>query len=247
MVHGGRRATRRGVLGVAACAMLGAVTAVAVAWGLTYFSTVDWAEQRTVFARHDDAVWAADQWSGPGARTTKWHAVARPQAGFDADEHADFLSGVWRGTPEYRRASPERPAPVQRARLTTHVQAWEGVSGLVEYERGWPVRAMWCYYRSTRSSATSSWHGGIAFRETTVATGWYGGSMDVLPILPIWSGLIVNTAVYGGAWWLVLIGPRRARRWRRRRRGWCVACGYDLEGQVVGGCPECGLGREVAA
>ena len=33
-------------------------------------------------------------------------------------------------------------------------------------------------------------------------------------------------------------GP--VRRWRRRRRGECVACGYDLTGNVSGVCPECG-------
>ena len=33
-------------------------------------------------------------------------------------------------------------------------------------------------------------------------------------------------------------GP--VRRWRRRKNGWCVACGYDLTGNVSGVCPECG-------
>jgi len=32
------------------------------------------------------------------------------------------------------------------------------------------------------------------------------------------------------------------RRWRRRRKGRCVRCGYDLTGNVAGVCPECGLG-----
>ncbi len=35
-------------------------------------------------------------------------------------------------------------------------------------------------------------------------------------------------------------GP--VRRWRRRRRGLCVACGYNLTGNVSGVCPECGRG-----
>ena len=30
------------------------------------------------------------------------------------------------------------------------------------------------------------------------------------------------------------------RRWRRRRKGLCVRCGYDLTGNVTGMCPECG-------
>ncbi len=30
------------------------------------------------------------------------------------------------------------------------------------------------------------------------------------------------------------------RRWRRRRKGLCVRCGYNLRGNVSGVCPECG-------
>jgi len=33
------------------------------------------------------------------------------------------------------------------------------------------------------------------------------------------------------------------RRWRRRRRGMCIRCGYDLQGNVSGTCPECGGAR----
>jgi hypothetical protein len=33
-------------------------------------------------------------------------------------------------------------------------------------------------------------------------------------------------------------GPMR--RWRRMRRGLCVACGYNLKGNVTGVCSECG-------
>lgn len=30
------------------------------------------------------------------------------------------------------------------------------------------------------------------------------------------------------------------RRYRRRKRGLCLRCGYNLEGNVSGACPECG-------
>ena len=33
------------------------------------------------------------------------------------------------------------------------------------------------------------------------------------------------------------------RRWRRRKRGLCIRCGYNLEGNVSGVCPECGEAR----
>jgi hypothetical protein len=43
-----------------------------------------------------------------------------------------------------------------------------------------------------------------------------------------------------GAWpvatWLI----RRGRQFRRKRRGWCLACGYDLRGNTDERCPECG-------
>ncbi len=34
------------------------------------------------------------------------------------------------------------------------------------------------------------------------------------------------------------------RRYRRRKRGWCIHCGYDLTGNVSGVCSECGEARQ---
>jgi hypothetical protein len=54
----------------------------------------------------------------------------------------------------------------------------------------------------------------------------------------------------GVQWWalfpLLMILPTGAfvrgpmRRWRRRRRGLCVECGYNLTGLTEARCPECG-------
>lgn len=41
--------------------------------------------------------------------------------------------------------------------------------------------------------------------------------------------------------WFVFIRPRL-----RRKRGWCLACGYDLKGVRDLVCPECGRARESA-
>lgn len=66
----------------------------------------------------------------------------------------------------------------------------------------------------------------------------------------------VDTIGFGYAevpfWFLVLAlgscptlafirGP--LRRWRRLRNGWCLHCGYALQGNVSGVCPECGTPR----
>lgn len=65
---------------------------------------------------------------------------------------------------------------------------------------------------------------------------------------PVWFGLAVNSAFYGFMVWLALFGTLALVRRRRRKRGQCDACGYDLAGLTL--CPECGTpctGEEKAA
>ena len=45
-----------------------------------------------------------------------------------------------------------------------------------------------------------------------------------------------------GVWLVGRWVVRRGRAWRRRRRGWCLNCGYDLR-TAAGVCPECGVGN----
>ncbi len=52
---------------------------------------------------------------------------------------------------------------------------------------------------------------------------------------PFWPGIILFAA------YPTIVGVRGPlRRWRRRRRGCCTKCGYDLTGNTSGRCPECG-------
>lgn len=52
--------------------------------------------------------------------------------------------------------------------------------------------------------------------------------------VPMWFVfIVVATPTY------LLLRPRYTL-WRRRRRGLCLGCGYDLTGNVSGVCPECG-------
>jgi hypothetical protein len=53
--------------------------------------------------------------------------------------------------------------------------------------------------------------------------------------VPLWIPLIVF-GVYPTI--AFIRGP--LRRWRRRRKGLCLKCGYDLTGNVSGRCSECG-------
>ncbi|MCA9310143.1 MAG: hypothetical protein KDA21_03000 [Phycisphaerales bacterium] len=62
-----------------------------------------------------------------------------------------------------------------------------------------------------------------------------------LPLIPLWSGFALDALIFGALlWggWGLLSGTRRARR---RRRGRCAWCGYDLGDLAT--CPECGRER----
>jgi hypothetical protein len=52
---------------------------------------------------------------------------------------------------------------------------------------------------------------------------------------PLWAALSVSLLYPAIAF---VRGP--FRRYRRRKKGQCVKCGYDLTGNVSGRCPECG-------
>lgn len=56
-------------------------------------------------------------------------------------------------------------------------------------------------------------------------------------VVPLWMPLVVFGSYPAIAF---IRGP--LRRWRRRKRGLCIRCGYDLEGNISGTCPECGEG-----
>ena len=68
------------------------------------------------------------------------------------------------------------------------------------------------------------------------------------PLRPLPVGFIITAILYAAAMWVSWRVVRYVVWIRRRRRtGLCPVCGYDLRGNLGGGCPECGWGREGAA
>ncbi len=64
-----------------------------------------------------------------------------------------------------------------------------------------------------------------------------------VPFLPLWPGLVFNSALYASIWFSLFAGIASLRRARRRSRGHCAHCNYDLRGLNAGAhprCPECG-------
>lgn len=62
-----------------------------------------------------------------------------------------------------------------------------------------------------------------------------------VPIRPLALGMTVNTLLFAAAAAAISMGPGAVRTIVRRRRGACLACGYDLRDLAI--CPECGTGR----
>jgi len=62
-----------------------------------------------------------------------------------------------------------------------------------------------------------------------------------LPVMPVWPAFAVDLLVWAALAEAARRGVIAWRRARRRRRGLCVGCGYDLRGRAGDlHCPECG-------
>jgi hypothetical protein len=72
------------------------------------------------------------------------------------------------------------------------------------------------------------------FQWRVPSTGIPSNCTSFTTMAPLWSFALVFM-VGAGIWPIVALG-----RVRRRRKGRCPQCGYDLTGNVSGRCPECG-------
>ena len=107
-------------------------------------------------------------------------------------------------------------------------------SDAIRYRAGLPMRtfegSIWVDMnrrRSTMQHAVKIW-----------------GDRPPIPLQLLWVGFTINTIFYGVLLWLLMLGLLRARRVRRRKRGLCIKCGYDLRGDFSAGCSECGWRRK---
>ncbi len=129
------------------------------------------------------------------------------------------------------------------------------IAGLVLSTGLWAVSYLNITYRGTNTRTTLSYgrvnwhlHKWYKSRETQweieglrthrpFQTTWYllykWNDRLVLLVLPMW----IPTLIFGTALCGCLALPAH-RRHRRRKRGLCVGCGYDLRGSSVR-CPEC--------
>lgn len=127
---------------------------------------------------------------------------------------------------------------------------------------GWPMRSLkgrfwvrtwdWIDAHDPASELPELVHDGTFYSPI-----WFNKRTQHLPYHPFFPGFVVNTALYavllfGVHRWIVMPTVRASirvymedvsRTMRRRRRGHCPRCNYDLQHNLDAGCTECGWNR----
>ncbi len=212
-------ALRRWIIPVIVCLAVGVVVNVAVAWGCVLVS-----RPRLGAAHHEQPV-------------TVWNFKAPswwPPPDFASKEHKAGVSHQWLYVKTTDSSSRE---------FETH-----GISAGLPFRS---LRSVWAYAWELDGSDAVA----VVEPQSEYATSPFLDGMPLpsvlqhgdlkntlLPVAPIWLGFLANTLLYAALAWCMLFAPGEARRWRRRKRGACQKCGYDLK-RIAGVCPECGRGR----
>lgn len=113
-------------------------------------------------------------------------------------------------------------------------------SNLAEIASGWPSRSFACRFwfgdnSSKGLGSVLAIEHGLLLRESSNGQAMYS---VVLPIRPIWPGILINWFFYAGVAGSLKAGWNCWRRVARRRAGLCVECGYPIAADQR--CPECG-------
>lgn len=178
-------------------------------------------------------------WSKPG--------VGPPGASSVAVAGWSFATGT-RGDPRFKVVTPEElplPPHFQQA-----INAPGLVWGLAQEQRGWPFAALSCLVSAPMSPSAPNIFAidrGVLLPTNDAAYRESIASVRVLPLGPVWPGLIADVAAHGAMWWalltLVFFAFGGTGKAVRRARGQCPNCGYDLQHDFAAGCPECGWNR----
>ena len=221
---------RRRLLTILIFLLAGAVVNVAVAWGCGAWLETAHAEQSFLASSPASPRWKMTVGKRTGATRV---ALVKDDEPYRPGAHWPV------GNPPYWSRGRHAPDDSSsKYRMSDPIAWW-----LIEEARGWPIRSMiwWTDIQVDYSSGNVL---NIDHRRALHMPGLESnpGYGRALPLRPIWPGFAVNTIFYAAILWLLVLGPFVLRRYLRRRRGLCPACGYDLKHAEHESCPECGAG-----
>ncbi|MCH8824059.1 MAG: hypothetical protein IH984_11190 [Planctomycetes bacterium] len=216
---------KRFVFKLAIFLLLGAIVNVVVAWGCALWSKPYAKESAVVLASDDSGFpfYYVTEYKSFGAKVNTVHGSAGEHFfGIPESPYLFDLLPRWIDQTDFRKF-----------RINTFDA------------RGWPMQSLWSALEDYNyvNSPECQVHGGLRVGQSQVEAGWRQVPLTI-PLRPIWPGFAINTIFYAVFLWLLTFGPFTARRVIRRKRGLCIKCGYDLQGNSEGGCPECGWQRD---
>lgn len=199
----------------------GLLSSIVIAWVAVIFVNPHTGGAHTIEMRHrGDSVWrieCTEQAVKSSVIVTR-HSVDLPEAG---------------------DMSVTDAVPKWVAKELELIQPGTPPDGFIAQASGWPLLCLRATQLLTAGSngavsTGTSWGIPISGQSSSAAPG------TVIPLRPLWGGLLGDTLVYAVAWFAVLSAIVSTRRILLVRRGKCLDCGYSLVGLNGHRCPECG-------
>jgi hypothetical protein len=224
-----RRAIRVGLPSL----LLGAATTYGVAW--TIMNRCDLSAR---FSDPSHNIYR-DDWWGTCTRTMGAVWVLAWPGGFTRERGQEPAEELVQHAPKWSIAEHQSPDDIARANGIAVSITSRSIGAVSERAAGWPFLAVVerrCAVDGRLVAAKGAdlsirWPRGAATRV------WQG---TTLAFLPIWTGFVLDVALYGTLWAATILSLTRLIRGRRARTGQCTVCRYDLTGITTGICPECG-------
>ncbi len=225
---------------ILACLLIGAMTTTLVAWAIAV---------RTEF----QPFWDFDRWDS---------SVSLSEFDLDSDFPVEWTNRVRQNTIMVTRVRENTNAGISLivndvTEIEQGSRGWVVDHRFVIIRSGWPLRSFECQGKKSfaNNALNYEWSGGVEppimlQPEQGIPFGTANPIMlapwgcPPIPVRPIWSGVAANTALFGGAWWILLAMSVLVQHLIRRRKNRCVHCGYSLYLLESPKCPECGWGRD---
>lgn len=142
---------------------------------------------------------------------------------------------------------PPRASRIESVLLAVQeVDRHNSIANGYEQDIGWPMRAFWCcfFWGDYQMGSGPVFADGLQFRQSNATAGTTLSYPIILPVHVLWPGFVFNAIFYGSILWLCRGFWRALCRSMRSWKGFCRTCGYDLRGNLLRGCPECGWRRK---
>lgn len=128
------------------------------------------------------------------------------------------------------------PAGVQRSSVVSVDTAAHGWPWRCVASESWMIKVEQLHPGSAPVQLREVLRGNLVLGETS-------RGRTIMPLRPIWWGLVADTLALSAAWFALLTGLSVARSGLRSRAGLCAVCGYNRQGLAqTAACPECGKG-----